>query len=90
MPNMYVNVLVEGSALEPLPVVDLAAVVRNVQGAYVYTVNASNVVEMVRLQLGLMTDRVVAVESGLSVGDRVIVEGMQNVRPGVEVKVLDK
>ena len=90
MPNMYVKVLVDGSALEPSPVVDVSSVVRNVQGAYVYTVNASNVVEMVRVKLGLATDRVVAVESGLKVGDRVIVEGMQNVRPGLTVKVMDK
>ena len=90
LPNTYVNVLVEGSALTPVPVVDLSAVVQNVQGAYVYTVNASNTVEMARVKLGLKTEKVAAVESGLSVGDRVVVEGMQNVRPGVAVEVLNQ
>jgi len=90
LPNTYVTVLVEGSALEATPVVDLTAVTRNVQGAYVYKVNASNMVEMARVTLGLATDKVVAVESGLSVGDRVIVRSDQNVRPGMTVEVVDK
>jgi membrane fusion protein (multidrug efflux system) len=90
LPNTYVTVLVEGSAFEATPVVDLAAVTRNVQGAYVYTLSASNTVEMARVKLGLATDKVVAIESGLSVGDRVVVEGIQNVRPGVAVEVMDK
>jgi len=90
MPNMWVSVLVDGAALEPTPVVDLAAVVRSVQGAYVYTVNASNTVEMARIKLGLTTDKVAAVESGLDVGDRVIVEGIQNVRPGLTVKATER
>ena len=90
LPNMYVNVLVEGAALTPVPVVDLSAVVRNAQGAYVYTVGASNTVEMTRVKLGSETDRIVAVTEGLKLGDRVIVEGLQNVRPGVAVEVVNK
>ena len=89
LPNTYVTVFVEGAAVQATPVVDLAAVTRNVQGAYVYTVNATNVVEMARVKLGLETDKVVAVESGLSVGDRVIVKGAQSVRAGVAVEVMN-
>jgi len=91
LPNTYVTVFVEGSALAAAPVVDLTSVTRNVQGAYVYTVNAENVVEMTRVKLGLASDKVVTVESGLNVGDRVIVGGIQDqsVRPGVKVEVVN-
>jgi len=90
LPGTYVNVLVEGASLAAGPVVDVAAVTRSLLGAFVYKVNASNMVEMVRVRLGQATERVVAVEAGLSVGDRVIVEGIQNVRVGVEVQVLNE
>jgi membrane fusion protein (multidrug efflux system) len=89
LPNTYVTVFVEGTAPAPAPAVDLAAVSRNLQGAYVYTVSASNTVEMARIRLGLQTDKLAAVESGLSVGDRVIVEGIQSIRPGMAVEVLE-
>ena len=90
LPNTYVTVFINGTTVTPTPVVDLAAVTRNVQGAYVYTVNASNVVEMTRVKLGQSTGKIVAVESGLNLGDRVIVEGIQNVRAGSTVEVLNK
>ena len=90
LPGTYVNVLVEGSAVEPSPVVDVAAVRRSQQGASVFRVGASNTVEAVRVTLGLATERLVAVESGLAVGDRVIVEGLQNVRAGAVVEVVEK
>lgn len=52
-------------------------------------VNAENKVELRELK----ADRVIGdkwlVTSGLSAGDRVIVEGLQSVRPGAEVEVMD-
>ena len=90
LPETYVTVFVDGATVAAVPVVDLSAVTRNVQGSYVYTLSASNTVEMTRVKLGLETDRVVAVESGLGVGDRVIVGGIQSVRPGVAVEVVEE
>ena len=90
LPNTYVSVFINGAAVTPTPVVDLAAVTRNVQGAYVYTVNATNVVELTPVKLGQSTEKIVAIESGLKTGDRVIVEGIQNVRAGAAVEVLNQ
>jgi len=88
LPGTFVTVLVDGTTAQKTPVVDIMSVTRNVQGAYVYTINASNRVEMCRVHLGSSNDKVYAVESGLKKGDRVIVEGMQSIRPGVTVEVI--
>jgi membrane fusion protein (multidrug efflux system) len=88
LPGTFVTVLVDGTTTQKTPVVDIMAVTRNVQGAYVYTVNASNIVEMCRVHLGQSNEKVYAIESGLKKGDRVIIEGIQNVRPGVTVEII--
>ena len=88
LPGTFVTVLVDGTAAKKSPVVDIMAVTRNIQGAYVYTVNASNIVEMCRVTLGQSNEKFYAVEAGLKKGDRVIVEGVQSVRPGIAVKII--
>jgi membrane fusion protein (multidrug efflux system) len=48
-------------------------------------VGAENKAEQRRIQLGQSTTTVAAVIHGLAVGDKVIVEGLQRVRPGQPV-----
>jgi membrane fusion protein (multidrug efflux system) len=55
------------------------------QGDYVFTVGADNKAEQRRIQLGQSTPTIAAVISGLKLGDKVIVEGLQRVRPGQPV-----
>ena len=55
------------------------------QGPYVLTVAADDTAEMRRVQLGASVGATVAVTSGLDEGDRVIVDGVQKVRPGQKV-----
>jgi membrane fusion protein (multidrug efflux system) len=62
-----------------------SAVLSDQQGDYVFTVGADNKAEQRRIQLGQSTPTIAAVISGLSPGDKVIVEGLQRVRPGQPV-----
>jgi membrane fusion protein (multidrug efflux system) len=55
------------------------------QGDYVFTVGADNKAEQHRSQLGQSTPTIAAVMNGLSLGEKVIVEGIQRVRPGMVV-----
>jgi membrane fusion protein (multidrug efflux system) len=55
------------------------------QGDYVYVVAADNKAEQRRIQLGQSTPTMASVLGGLSPGDKVIVEGLQRVRPGQPV-----
>jgi RND family efflux transporter MFP subunit len=51
----------------------------------VYVVGAGNKVEFRSVKLGPTVDHWQVVDSGVQAGDRVIVEGQQNVRPGMTV-----
>ncbi|HLS96345.1 MAG TPA: efflux RND transporter periplasmic adaptor subunit [Sphingobacterium sp.] len=55
-------------------------------GVYnVYVVNDSSKAEIRPVQLGLKVDENVVVTSGLEAGEKIIVDGIMNVRPGVQV-----
>jgi membrane fusion protein (multidrug efflux system) len=81
----FVTVLMEG--VQPVEVVSIprAAVVSDQQGDYVFVVGPDNKAEQRRIQLGQSTAVMGSVISGLSPGEKVIVEGLQRVRPGQPV-----
>ena len=81
----FVTVMQEG--VQPVEVLAIprSAVLSDQQGDYVFTVGADNKAEQRRIQLGQSTPTIAAVISGLALGDKVIVEGLQRVRPGQPV-----
>src|SRR6202165_5437361 len=83
--NEFVTVMLEG--VQPVEVLAIprSAVLSDQQGDYVFTVGPDNKAEQRRIQLGQSTSTVAAVISGLSPGDKVIVEGLQRARPGQPV-----
>lgn len=90
LPGMFVRArLAEGVASEGL-LVPQRGVTRNQRGLpTALVVNAENKVELRTIK----TDRAIGdqwlVSGGLAAGDRVIVEGLQSVRPGAEVKATE-
>lgn len=81
----FVTVLLEGAQPVEVLAIPRSAVLSDQQGDYVFTVGADNKAEQRRVQLGQSTSTVAAVISGISLGDKVIVEGLQRVRPGQPV-----
>ena len=81
----FVTVNLEG--VEPVEVLAIprSAVLSDQQGEYVFVVGADNKAEQHRIKLGQSTSTIAAVTSGISLGDKVIVEGLQKVRPGQPV-----
>jgi membrane fusion protein (multidrug efflux system) len=81
----FVTVNLEG--VEPVDVLAIprSAVLSDQQGEYVFVLGADNKAEQRRIKLGQSTSTIAAVTSGLSLGDKVIVEGLQKVRPGQQV-----
>jgi hypothetical protein len=62
------------------------AIQRDLVGPHVYVLTADNTVEAAYLELGgRLGDRRI-VEDGLAVDARVVVRGIQRVRPGMQVK----
>ncbi len=83
--NQFVTVLLEG--VEPVEVVAVprSSVLSDQQGDYVFVVGPDNKAEQRRIKLGQSTSTIASVTSGLSVGEKVIVEGLQRVRAGQAV-----
>src|SRR5580692_1728659 len=83
--NEFVTVLLEGA--EPVEVLAIprSAVLSDQQGEYVFVVGADNKAEQRRIKLGQSTSTVASVASGIALGDKVIVEGLQKVRPNQPV-----
>jgi membrane fusion protein (multidrug efflux system) len=81
----FVTVMLEG--VQPVEVLAIprSAVLSDQQGDFVYTVGADNKAEQRRIKLGQSTPTIAAVVNGLALGDKVIVEGLQRVRPGQPV-----
>ncbi len=86
IPGQYVTVLVARSEPKPMPVVPQAAVLEDHDGRYVLLVDDRNQVAVRRVKTGPVVGASWAVESGLAVNERVIVEGVQKVQPGQTVK----
>ncbi len=61
--------------------VPASAVLSDQAGRYVLVVGADNVVERRSVRLGPREGKLVAVEEGLTAGDRVVVNGLQKARP---------
>jgi membrane fusion protein (multidrug efflux system) len=81
----FVTVLLEGVQRVEMLAIPRAAVLSDQQGDYVFVVGPDNKAEQRRIQLGQSPSTTAAVISGLSSGDKVIVEGLQRVRPGQPV-----
>ena len=83
--NEFVTVSLEG--VQPVDVLAIprSAVLSDQQGEYVFVVGADNKAEQRRIKLGQSTSTIAAVTSGIALGDKVIVEGLQKVRPNQAV-----
>ncbi|WP_245214555.1 efflux RND transporter periplasmic adaptor subunit [Pararoseomonas indoligenes] len=83
--GQFVNVAVEGA--EPVQAITIprSAVLQDQQGTYAFVVDAENKAQRRNLRLGRSTPQTAVIEEGLNPGDKVIVEGIQRVRPGQPV-----
>jgi len=88
LPGMFVRAVIEEGVNPAAILVSQQAVMRDPKGEpYVYVVGADNSVQMRVLELERAIGDRWLVASGLQAGDRVIVSGIQKVRPGSVVTV---
>lgn len=66
-------------------VVPQEAILADAQGDYVYTIDGDNVVHRNRVNLGVEAGSMREVASGLKGGEKIVVRGIQNVRPEMTV-----
>ncbi len=81
VPGMFVSVRLSGAAEQSVLLVPQRALSFDQSKAAVYVVDADNKVKYRQVELGKTVEADRVVESGLTPGDRVIVDGTQLVRP---------
>ena len=86
LPGMYVRAVVSNAVLQDGLLVPQQGIMRNQQGqAFAMVVNGDSTVERRMVEVGQTIGDRWLVRDGLAPGDRVIVEGLQKVAPGVQV-----
>jgi membrane fusion protein (multidrug efflux system) len=78
----FVTVLLEGAEPIELLAIPRAAILSDLRGDYVFTVDAQNKVEERRITLGQSSPTTASVLTGLNPGDLVVVDGVQKVHAG--------
>jgi membrane fusion protein (multidrug efflux system) len=85
VPGQYVRVMLKRATPVEGLFIPQAAVQADQQGSFVLIVDDSDTVARRNVELGHRKDVQVLVRQGLEAGDRVIVRGLQQVRPGMTV-----
>lgn len=90
LPGLYVRAMLGEGVEENAIVVPQAAVGRDTKGnPYVLLVKADDTVEQRQIGVDRAIEGDWLVSSGLAAGDRVVLEGLQKVRPGAKVRVVE-
>ncbi|HEY2609041.1 MAG TPA: efflux RND transporter periplasmic adaptor subunit [Paraburkholderia sp.] len=86
IPGLYARVKVGGSAPHPALLIDDAAVGTDQDKKFVLVVDQGNHVVYREVSVGGMQGNLRVVKDGLKAGDRIVVNGIQRVRPGDTVR----
>ena len=86
-PNQFVNARLLIKTLQGVVTVPARAVQYGAPGAYVYVVGADDKVSVRSVVLGPQDGAMFAVKSGLTPGDKVVVDGADRLREGTQVEI---
>ena len=84
-PGLFARVELRSGNSQPRALIDDKAVGTDLGNKFVYVLGKDKKVEYRRVSTGALVDGLRVVDSGLSADDVVVVNGLQHVRPGVEV-----
>jgi membrane fusion protein, multidrug efflux system len=84
-PNQFVNARLLLDVIHNATIVPTSAIQRGAPGTFVYLVNPNNTATVKPVTLGPTSGDQVAVQSGLSPGDRVVTDGADKLRNGTRV-----
>lgn len=87
LPGQFVRVVVKGISLPNAITLPERAVAQGPRGTFVYVVDENGIARMRQVSTGRTAHGRWVIESGISAGDQVIVEGLPKVRPDTPVKI---
>lgn len=86
-PGLFARLMVRGSAVYPAILVQDSAIGTDQDKRFVLRVGADSLLAYQPVVLGPIVDGLRVVREGLKAGDRIVVNGLQRVRPGMTVNV---
>ncbi|MBI3529076.1 MAG: MdtA/MuxA family multidrug efflux RND transporter periplasmic adaptor subunit [Betaproteobacteria bacterium] len=86
-PNQFVNARMLLDVMRGIILIPAAAVQRGTQGTFVYVVRDDKSVTVRTVKLGPTEGETAAIESGLSAGESVVVDGTDKLREGAKVEI---
>lgn len=87
-PGLYVNARLVLDAHETVLTVPAAAVQRSQTGTFVYAVDDNGVAQPQAVTVERMQDGLAIIQTGLTAGQRVVVDGQYKIKPGSKVREL--
>ena len=84
-PGLYVRMQLRTASRRPRVLIDDRAVGTDLGNKFVYVLGKDRKVEYRKVSIGPLVDGLRVVDQGLTGNDTVVVNGLQHVRPGVEV-----
>ncbi len=85
-PGQFVNVRLRLSIKKDAVVVPAQVVQQGPSGPYAFIVTPESTAELRPLQVGRIEEGMALIESGLSSGDRVVVDGQYRLQPGAKIR----
>jgi membrane fusion protein (multidrug efflux system) len=88
IPGQFIRARIEGATLANAITISRKAVMTNAQQHFVWLVAAEDKIEMRPVQIGRNIGNDIVITQGLAPGERVVVEGVLKVQPGIQVSAV--
>ncbi len=86
--NQFVNVRMPVETLPKATLVPTAAIQRGAAGTFVYVVKGDQTVAVTPVKVGPVQGEITAIDSGVSAGAMVVVDGADRLREGAKVELV--
>lgn len=90
LPGEFVSVRIAQKDQQPIIAITQSAIQKDSEGYYVLVIDRENKVEVRKVQLGIQEKGLWEVTAGLNLGERIVVEGLQKVQPGMKVNAIEQ
>jgi multidrug efflux system membrane fusion protein len=87
-PNQFVNVRMLVNTIQGAIVVPSAAIATGAKGSYVYVIDAEDKVAVRGVTAGVTNKDFTAITAGLTVGERVVTDGLDRLKDGSKIQVV--
>jgi len=87
LPGLFARIRIGGSQEHPALLINDGAIGTDQDKKFLYVADKEDRIEYRKVTLGVLQGSLREIKSGLVPGDRVVVNGMQRVRPGDKVRV---